>query len=231
MLITPLSTQNDRPAHRSDDEGFRADILGSGAVPCARPIIFNDTSFRIVPTLGPLHRHHMLICARRQRSGIHQMPIHEINRLQSILDCTERVYSKMYGTRFVMFENGTRGAGQSGCSIRHFHFHVIPTKRSFDLRGSSERGFHAVEDLSAARRRALLLGDYQLLKTPGDKFFIRARGGLPSQYLRRRVAELNGISEWDWRKLRHATEWSDHSAAYSSLRAALVRDICTNGSH
>lgn len=230
MLITETLSRNDI-ADGSDDEGFRIDVLGSGLSQPTRPIILDDTFFRIVPTLGPLHAHHLLVCSRRDRSGVHQMHAAELLRLQSILASVERVYSRIHGKNFVMFENGTRGTGLSGCSIRHFHFHVVPTARTFNERPNSGGGFHIVESLPAAQRRATLLGDYQLMKIPDGPFLIRSRGELPSQYLRRRVAELNGITEWDWRKFKKTVDWSQHSAAYASLRSALVRDVSANASH
>ena len=230
MLITEQLPQRGNVA-RSDDEKFRADVLGSGLSQPTRPVILDDKFFRIVPTLGPLHGHHLLVCARRDRSGIHQMNAPELSRLQSILASVERVYSNIHGKKFVMFENGTHSAGQGGCSIRHFHLHVVPTKRAFNERGSSERGFQVVETLSAAKRMATLLGDYQLMKIPNGKFLIRSRGKMPSQYLRRRVAELNGIAEWDWRKIGNTNDWSQYSMEYTSIRAALMRDASANASH
>lgn len=228
MLITTQSDQ--ASAALSENDRFRWDVLHSGEGG-GRPVVYDDGHFRIVPSVGPLHRDHLLICALRSRTGIHQMSDSELERLQRVVDATQRVFRRLHGRKFIMFENGTGAHGEGGCSIREFHIHVVPTPRAFQHLGTFERGFHAVENLVNARKHARLLGDYQMVWCPEQKPAIRSRRRFPSQYLRRRFAELNGVAEWDWRKVGTAVDWQAYSDAYAALRAAFVRDKLSNVTH
>ena len=87
-----------------------------------------------------------------------------------------------------------------------------------------------VDDFRAAARKAREYGDYQLLKLPGRSPQMRSRKELPSQYLRRRVAEFNGVAEWDWRKVGRK-DWSEGAAQYYQLSSFLHRDFAAYAAH
>ncbi|MEA2841589.1 MAG: adenylyltransferase [Methylobacteriaceae bacterium] len=208
------------------------EICALHAGPGMRPVLYVDDLFFIVPSLGPLHPHHLLICSRQHRTGLHQMTDSELLGLGIICESLGRVFSRIHSQTFLMFENGTSESGKGGCSISHYHMHVVPMARHFES-ARDPVAFRAlpVQSLTEARTMALKYGDYIYLKRPGRTGTIASRAGLPSQYMRKIVAELNDVGEWDWRKSPAPSDWREEREFLYPLSEALRQEVQLHGNH
>ena len=182
--------------------------LSNGGRPVGKSdrVIFHSKRFAIVPSLGPLHPHHVLLCSRRHVTGLHQMTPAELHELEAIFRAAESAFYHINGNNFVSFENGGDRGATPACSVLHYHMHMVPTSRPFETRniGKSFSCFGGIRDAANA---ASVLRNYLLVKSPRHPFEVSDRDGLPSQYMRKLVAECNGCIEWDWRRFQRPTSW------------------------
>lgn len=219
------------PSNSDQGNDFLSDVLASTRGDArGRPILLDDEHFVVVPTLGPLHPSHLLICARKVRTGLHQMTDLELSRLHDIICAIELAFSRLCFGSFVMFENGTATNGRSGCSIVQYHLHVVPTTRPFDLEmAASLASFEIVEDLARARDTARALGDYLFVKLPRSRPVMCSRRCLPSQHMRRVVGRSNGVEVWDWRVSEPVGDWTKRENL-RTVAEAIRQEISLNAS-
>jgi len=221
------------PSHSAQNADFLADILASTrGETSGRPILLDDEHFVVVPSLGALHTYHLLICARKVRTGFYQMADVELSRLHEIIHAMERAFSRLHVGCLVMFENGTAPNGRSGCSIVQHHLHVVPTAEPFELEmAACSSSFELANDLKGARESALALGDYLFIKLPERRPVICSRQFLPSQHMRRIVGQLNGIEAWDWRISDPVGDWIKQRDELRVVSDAIRREIPPNASY
>lgn len=182
----------------------------SNVVPSAKEldrVLFHTNMFTIVPSVGPLHDHHLLICSNRHARGLHELYLSEVAELKLLFQSLEKVFCQLHGTNFVAFENGTGPDDAPGCSIVHYHMHVVPVARSVSMNDIRER-FLSFSQLDEAARHACVLKSYLFVKSPKYPFQMAERAGLPSQHMRRAIASINGCPEWDWRRTGMPFDWS-----------------------
>src|ERR1700730_5010745 len=201
----------------------------SGAGPLNRVVFAND-SFVIVPSLGALHPSHILICTRRHATGLHELSVDETDRLAAIYSRIERAFTALHGEGLVAFENGTERGSPSGCSVVHFHLHVVPVARKLEYSNiSTLRELRTFDGLREAAKYAASLRNYLLLKTPAWPFAVLRRDGFGTQYMRKVVAELNGRSEWDWRSTEAPRDWALVRSGLQPYVTALHNEIDHDG--
>jgi hypothetical protein len=104
-----------------------------------------------------------------------------------------------YG-EYVLFEHGARTEDGGGCGISHAHLHAVPLPPEKDpleaLRGSFRH-----QEISRISELRGIAPDCSYL------YYEDVHGGchvfypafLPSQYMRRLIAEKLGVERWNWR--------------------------------
>ncbi len=189
--------------------------------PSAR-ILFDTPRFVVVPTLGPLHADHLLVCTRSHLTGLHEFSDDDLREYGGLL---RSLLSSMRGdaAQAICFENGTQKGSAGGCSITHFHAHIVPTLRQIGLDEIVPiSSWIRAETLEECARIARLMGSYFFVANDDGTFSLAPRAGLPSQHIRRIVAAVNGVSQWDWRTLDRPREWRTERLRFDDLhRAAL----------
>lgn len=105
-----------------------------------------------------------------------------------------------YG-HYLFFEHGSRTPSSGGCGISHAHLHAVPFPGEKDPVDELTREF-PFEEVSA-------LVDLKCVQPERSYLYYEAVRGnryvlyppfVPSQYIRRLLAEALGIQEWDWRQ-------------------------------
>jgi diadenosine tetraphosphate (Ap4A) HIT family hydrolase len=185
-------------------------------------ILAETDTFVVVPTRGPLHIHHLLLCTRRHATGLHNLTSGEIAECVSVLERLDGLYGDLGAANLLLFENGTARGSDGGCSVTHFHMHLVPLNSPLDLGevGAVEH-WHEAESLAAAAQIAKDLGNYLLVQRPGEVFRLASRVQFASQHMRRVVARKNGVELWDWR----VTDSLDRGFVSPPGLTALFQDI------
>lgn len=179
--------------------------------------------FAIIPSVGPLVLGHALAVTRRHSNNVLATPNHTAaDELAGVChDYLSQMANRIPDVQMLCFEHGCRYASsKSLCSTDHGHLHLLPLSQNeiskilYNINGQRFR-------LGKFQEIAGVLGPFQEYVTA---FVVTANsqeiGGVvldasnvPSQYLRRVVADQLGLSGWDWK--------SDSNAALLRRTVAL----------
>lgn len=182
-------------------------------------ILWSDGRLFAMPCIGQLQPGHFMIIPVDHHATLRDAGM----ALGTLDDCIaagiEHVRSALGldDSELLVFEHGARDPRDGGCGIYHAHLHVVPVARNFDIpalfgldmphaASCFETLFETIDQSTSYALGGIWGGGYryQPLSVP-----------LPSQYMRRRLAEALGREQWDWRK-----SWREPAilAAVSSIQ-------------
>jgi hypothetical protein len=103
---------------------------------------------------------------------------------------------------YILFEHGVRSEGVGGCGVYHAHLHAVPLPEALDPVGTLKLKFPYAElkDLNEISKRSAGLSSYLFYQDLHAGLYLFDTGPLPSQYMRKLLADSLGIQDWDWRK-------------------------------
>ena len=181
-------------------------------------VVLRDGHFVAIPSVSPLCEGHTLIVPRAHLTSLAQLNRH---LRESLTRFIQRVIARVrdrYGAYF-LFEHGVGAGRTGGCGVAHAHLHVLPLSRVHaeqvyervrsDYPCQSSGPFTNVLASTSSRATYLLCGD-SLTKVQRI-----VQDEVPSQYLRKLLAEILGKYEWDWNRLEG---WNEMVATYAALR-------------
>jgi len=165
--------------------------------------------FAIIPSVGPLVLGHALVVTRQHSSNVlatlNQM---EIDELRSICErCLGWSASRIPEVRLLCFEHGSRCASQKSlCSTNHGHLHLLPLQESEVAAVLNAMGgrpfkisnFQEIDNVLSPLRE--YIAAFSLV--PNQEAISGAvldACDIPSQYLRKVVADQIGLDHWDWK--------------------------------
>jgi len=161
--------------------------------------IWSDGAVFTMPCIGQLSADHFLVMPVEHRSTWRQCG-HEIGRLDEAIRQTAALLG-ISAPELLVFEHGAREPRDGGCGIYHAHLHVVPLNARVDpdwILGLTES--RIATGLRTALEAIPTNGSYALCGHWGGEFrWAALTSPLPSQYLRRRVAQVFGQKIWDWR--------------------------------
>lgn len=162
-------------------------------------------SFFLCPSASPLSSPHILIFPERHVSRLSDLAIDSISDLQELVSRKILGEKGIFQSSTMVFEHGVGRDHGVACGIDHAHLHIIAIDelsgsrvhdrvlRDYppDARGTLEEllGFHSGE------------GSYLLYGSNAVRLNICRSASIPSQYMRRIVADELGLESWDWRTL------------------------------
>lgn len=161
--------------------------------------VLETRHLKILPTLGHFVKGYLLLVPKEHLCAIADAPLELIQELTEIKRSLVRQLSPLYGS-YTFFEHGARGPDSGGCGISHAHLHALPLSTPKVLLKLKSQFSHVPVGSLAELKRATSGSSYLYYEdssSHGWSFFPRF---LPSQYMRRLIAEAAGISQWDWRQ-------------------------------
>ena len=156
--------------------------------------------FRVIPSVGQIAQGHLLVVPIKHFCALADLSKEHTEELENLCVEVRTILREVYGA-CVFFEHGIRGAESGGCGIDHAHLHAVPVaadgvldllKREF--RGSNLSSFQHVKEMIPADASYLFFED-----VVGDRYVFPV-ANLPSQYMRKLVADSIGKADWDWRE-------------------------------
>jgi diadenosine tetraphosphate (Ap4A) HIT family hydrolase len=161
--------------------------------------VWSDGTVFSMPCIGQLSTDHFLVMPVEHRSTWRECG-DEIRRLDEAIGQTSALLG-ISAPELLVFEHGAREPRDGGCGIYHAHLHVVPLNARVDpewILGSTESKI--ATGLRSALEAMTTNGSYALCGHWGAEFrWTALTSPLPSQYLRRRVAQALGQKNWDWR--------------------------------
>ena len=163
-------------------------------------IILASASFRVIPTLGQIVEGHLLIVPLRHFCAMADLPSSMIEEFNDVCGRVRSALTDAYG-ECVFFEHGVRGSGSGGCGIDHAHMHAVPVaaKGFLDVL-TREFGGCAINDLAEIQKVVKQESSYLFFEDSSAGRHVFPVTELPSQYMRKLVADSIGKPDWDWRK-------------------------------
>jgi len=161
--------------------------------------VFQTAHFCIFPSLGQITCGHLLITPVRHHCALADLHGKRLDELEGIICHVRTVLAKTYG-ECVFFEHGIRGAGSGGCGIDHAHMHALPITANgvLDIL-MREFGGCAINDLADVKEAVRQEASYLFFEDASASRYVFSVKELPSQYMRKLVAESIGKCDWDWR--------------------------------
>jgi hypothetical protein len=107
----------------------------------------------------------------------------------------------------VLFEHGIRSEGAGGCGIDHAHMHAVPVTAPGVLniltREFDGRRIASLADIAGTLEKN---SSYLFFEDASRERYVFPVENLPSQYMRKLVADSIGKREWNWRESGHELE-------------------------
>lgn len=170
-----------------------------GAQPESR-ILFRSSQLAVIPSIGQIVEGYLLVLPLDHFKALGDLPSAILEELAGVCDFIGRTFKEQYGP-YILFEHGARSEGVGGCGIYHAHLHVAQLAGISDPVATLKLRFPYTEfaHLDEIRKHSAGLPSYLFYQDSNAKLYLFDTGPLPSQYMRKLLAEAVGGQDWNWR--------------------------------
>ncbi len=164
-------------------------------------VVLSTANFRVVPSLGQIIEGYLLIVPVSHYTAVADMPTELTGELSELCSYVRTVLVKVYGP-CVFFEHGVRGSEAGGCGIDHAHLHAVPSASSSQPMEylKDNHALKAIGGISEIHKEVSRSSPYLYYEETNGKAWTCEIGFIPSQYVRKLIAESLGVISWDWRE-------------------------------
>jgi diadenosine tetraphosphate (Ap4A) HIT family hydrolase len=162
--------------------------------------LFRSEEFVVVPSLGQIAEGHLLLLPTKHFTAVGDLPESLLEEFTGLAKKVAATITAEYGS-CVAFEHGVRPGGTGGCGIYHAHLHALSLAEVPDPVDMLKQRF-AYAELShpgQIGRQSEGLASYLFYQDARGKLYLFDTGPLPSQYMRKLIADAQGSQDWDWR--------------------------------
>jgi len=108
--------------------------------------------------------------------------------------------SQVYGPA-LFFEHGIRGAQAGGCGVEHAHLHAVPfdSAREPIVELKKNNSLKMIDGISELGEQVSPNSPYLYYEQTNGQAWVCEAERIPSQYVRKLLAQSIGIESWDWR--------------------------------
>jgi diadenosine tetraphosphate (Ap4A) HIT family hydrolase len=165
----------------------------------ASRVILGTETFRIIPTLGQLAEGHLLVIPHDHVCALADLPPDGLGQLEDLCKNVRSILTSAYG-ECIFFEHGIRNDASGGCGIDHAHMHAVPVALRAAPSGVRERFLgRAIRNLSQIKTE-VPDSSYIFFEDCLARRFVFPVDCIPSQHMRKLIADSIGKKEWDWRE-------------------------------
>lgn len=163
-------------------------------------ILFQSSNFAVIPSLGQVVEGYLLLVPKQHFVAIGDLPPTSLMELAAMVQLAGKILKSAHGPH-IFFEHGTRCEGVGGCGIYHAHLHGTPLGGIADPIDALKQKFPYTEftEFSDIAKRSAGLSTYLFYRSSSGRLYLFDTGPLPSQYMRRLLADSLGSRDWDWR--------------------------------
>jgi diadenosine tetraphosphate (Ap4A) HIT family hydrolase len=163
-------------------------------------VLFRAGNFAVIPSLGQILEGYLLLLPIKHFKALGDLPSLLLEEFAATCEYVGKTLKDHYGP-YVLFEHGTRSEGVGGCGIYHAHLHAVPLAEAPDPVDALKSKFPYAEltHLNEISKRSGDLPAYLFYQASDAKLYLFDTGPLPSQYMRKLLADALGKAEWDWR--------------------------------
>lgn len=162
--------------------------------------VLSTENFYVFPTIGQLVDGYLLVVPRKHYTTLDELPPELVGELADTSKRVRAALSEIYGS-CICFEHGARGPLNGGCGIYHAHLHVVPLSGFSDPveRLKLKFPFGELAHLREIANRSEGLSSYLFYQDSHARLYVFDTGPLPSQYMRKLIADALENPDWNWR--------------------------------
>jgi diadenosine tetraphosphate (Ap4A) HIT family hydrolase len=166
----------------------------------ANRTIIEQDGFRALPSLGQIVPGYLLLVPNHHYRALADMSQEELNAAEALKTGLADQMRFTFGD-CLFFEHGARTPESGGCGITHAHLHIVPFPAEKDP-VEEVIGAFPFEKVSNLRdlKRVQRGKSYLYYESVRGNRYVFYPPFIPSQYIRRLLAEALGIQGWDWRQ-------------------------------
>lgn len=165
-------------------------------------IITNTLNFVVVPTIGGFIENYLLIIPKAHINCFGELSAEEWIELKKIISWQKTVNNLYFKSGTIIFEHGSiNPSDTNGKSIVHAHLHILPSNES--LLSEIEKytcKIVCIDDIKQLSSICYEYDEYIYYQDNDGKNYIIIHNGLPSQFLRKILADVTGNEKWNWRE-------------------------------
>lgn len=164
-------------------------------------IIARTQNFNVLPSLGQIVEGYLLIVPVKHYTALADLPTQLVQELSQLCGRVRRALSVTYGPA-LLFEHGVRAGQSGGCGIDHAHLHAVPfaTAREPIEELKHRHSFKVIGGLSGVNGEVPQGSSYLYYENLSEQPCVFDVDFMPSQYVRKLLAQSLGIDLWDWRE-------------------------------
>jgi diadenosine tetraphosphate (Ap4A) HIT family hydrolase len=204
---------NNQPIHSGDCE-FCDEFAGASANSFAAHyanelksrIVLKEENFLVLPSLGQIVPGYLLLVPSCHYKALGDMSLEHLTAMEALKTRLANKLRSSYG-EYLFFEHGARTPDSGGCGISHAHLHLVPFPAEKDpVEELIQRFlFERVSNLSELKKIHPGKSYLYYESVHGEKYVFYPEF-IPSQFVRRLLAEAVGVLEWDWRQCGREAE-------------------------
>ena len=167
-------------------------------------VIGETDTFIVFPTVGGFVDNYQLIVPKKHINCFGELTSNEWEELNLIIEWQRRINEQYFDSGTSMFEHGALlPNNESGKSIVHAHLHIFPN--NYSLLGALQRYDFSIQEISDITELVDVCHHYETYlyyRDVDDKDYVFTHEeGLPSQFLRKVLADSLGVTGWNWREI------------------------------
>lgn len=166
-------------------------------------IIKETKNFIVIPTIGSFVDNYLLIISKKHINCFKQLNEKEFLELNDLTNWIKNINKTYFKTKTIIFEHGSfEKNNTSGKSIIHAHWHILPFSKSLlgNLLNNKSFIIKEIKSLNSLNNLEDDKNDYLYYEDINEKCYIINHQELPSQYLRKVIANSLNIDTWNWRE-------------------------------
>lgn len=164
-------------------------------------VIAETDTFIVFPTTGGFVDNYQLIVPKKHINCFGELSLEQLKELKDLISWQKQINKTYFNMSSTMFEHGAlHPCNESGKSIVHAHLHIFPNNIS--LLESIDKynfGLKQINDIADLRQICHEYDTYLYYGDIDDKHYVITHQGIPSQFLRKVLADSLGKTEWNWR--------------------------------
>jgi diadenosine tetraphosphate (Ap4A) HIT family hydrolase len=164
-------------------------------------IILKTENFSVLPSLGQIVEGYLLIVPTKHYTALADLPMQLVQELSRLCGRVRSALFDTYGPA-LLFEHGVRAGQSGGCGIEHAHLHAVPFAYAIEpVEELKQRhSFKFIRGISEINNEVPRTSSYLYYENISGQPCVFDVDFVPSQYLRKLLAESAGIDLWDWRE-------------------------------
>jgi diadenosine tetraphosphate (Ap4A) HIT family hydrolase len=162
-------------------------------------LVAGSENFVVMPSIGQLGDGHLMIVSRSHKTAVATLSADHREELASLISHTRSWLKLKLDANNIVFENGDpNGLGLMSCSVSHLHVHLVAYRHGV---GALTQAVQQLEGKKISSLAALSGTSDAYSFVDMEHLGIQLiRRRLPSQTLRRIIAQAIGLPRWDWRE-------------------------------